>query len=103
MEKFIIGYEVTKEEYTEAAIFCNNSGDRHIEFKDGKYIIAENEVIDNYKEIRLNELLQLLSDTDWYIIRQQEAGVEIPEDILEKRQQARLEISELREEMEESK
>lgn len=103
MEKFNIGYEVTNEEYTEAAIFCNNSGDRHIEVKDGKYVIVENEIIDNSKEVELEQLLKYLNDTDWYIVRKQETSVDIPEDILESRQAARVRISELREEMEESK
>ncbi|MCM1260585.1 MAG: hypothetical protein NC222_06480 [Staphylococcus sp.] len=103
MEKFEIGYIVSNKEYTEAAIFCNKSGDRHIEQKDDKYVIVKNEVIDNSKEIEVEELQKYLNDTDWYIIRKQETLVEVPEDILESRQAARLRISELREEMEESK
>ena len=32
---------------------------------------------------------EYLANTDWYVIRQQETGVEIPEDVLAKRQDAR--------------
>ena len=30
-----------------------------------------------------------LSDTDWYVIRQQETGVDIPQDVLDKRAECR--------------
>jgi hypothetical protein len=36
-----------------------------------------------------HENQKILSETDWYVIRKQETGVDIPEDILEKRQLAR--------------
>ena len=35
------------------------------------------------------ESLNYLSETDWYVIRKQETGVEIPADVLTKRQAAR--------------
>lgn len=39
---FNINDIVNKDNYTEAAIFCNKSGDRHIELVDGKYMIVAN-------------------------------------------------------------
>lgn len=39
---FEINDIVTKENYTEAAIFCNKAGDRHIELVDGNYMIVAN-------------------------------------------------------------
>ena len=39
---FEIGEIITKENYTQAAIYCNKSGDRHIEEKDGKFVIVAN-------------------------------------------------------------
>ena len=35
------------------------------------------------------ESLKYLAETDWYVTRKQETGVDIPEDILTKRQAAR--------------
>ena len=39
---FEIGQIVTKENYTQAAIACNKAGDRHIEKRDGQYVIVAN-------------------------------------------------------------
>ena len=44
---------------------------------------------------RRAELTQLLRDTDWYVIRQQETGKAIPEDIALKRAHAREQIEAL--------
>ena len=35
------------------------------------------------------ESLKYLADTDWYVIRKQEKGTPIPEDILQKREESR--------------
>jgi hypothetical protein len=45
--------------------------------------------IENAKEVAK----QYLRDTDWYVSRKAEAGIEIPADILALRQQARLDAS----------
>lgn len=50
---------------------------------------------------RLNELESYLTETDWYAIRYADTGVEIPAEIKTKRQQAREEISQIRESLEE--
>ena len=39
---FEIGQVIEQENYTQAAIACNKSGDRHIEQVDGQYIIVAN-------------------------------------------------------------
>ena len=40
-----IGDTVTKDKYTQYAIWCNKNN-AHIEKQDGKYIVVENEVIE---------------------------------------------------------
>ena len=46
---------------------------------------------------RINELESYLASTDWYAIRSADNGTKIPEEIKQKRESARLEISTLRE------
>ena len=41
-EKYTEGQEVTKDIYTDVAIWCNAGGKYHIEEQQGKYIIAAN-------------------------------------------------------------
>lgn len=43
MKEWNIGDVVSKEDYTACAIFCNKSGDRHIEKIDGVYIVVANQ------------------------------------------------------------
>lgn len=40
--EFKIGQIVTKENNTQAAIACNQAGDRHIEEQEGQYVIVSN-------------------------------------------------------------
>lgn len=48
------------------------------------------------KQEEINQLNQkYLDTTDWYVIRQFETGVEVPEDILQARKNARLSIVDL--------
>lgn len=49
------------------------------------------------------ELKQVLNDTDWYVARLTETQTPIPQEILDQRAQARLRISEIREELEQLK
>lgn len=101
MEKFELGYIVKEKEYIEAARFCNNSGDRHIEIKNNKYVIVEN----NNNTIELKDeifkLEQYLIRTDWYVLRFIETKKEIPEEILKKREEVRKKISKLKNKIEE--
>jgi hypothetical protein len=67
----------------------------------GEYLLkSEAEVLQNQEEInkRIEELQQYLNDTDWYVARYSETGVEIPEEVKQKRAEAREEISRLRNE-----
>lgn len=48
-------------------------------------IIVENDKRRSFNE----ENKKYLSDTDWYVTRLQETGKEIPEEVLQKRQEAR--------------
>lgn len=50
-------------------------------------------------ERRISELEGYLNSTDWYAVRYAETGVEIPADIKTARQEARDEISDLREQL----
>ena len=51
---------------------------------------SDNERIAQLEQEAINaENLAYLTSTDWYIVRKQETGAEIPDDILTKRQKAR--------------
>jgi hypothetical protein len=47
----------------------------------------------------IDQALKFLLDTDWMVIRQAETGVPVPQEILEQRSQARILISEKREQL----
>ncbi len=58
-----------------------------------EYTIEIEDVTSERERRRVNqESLALLASTDWYVIRKQETGVEIPQDILEARAAARAAI-----------
>jgi transcriptional regulator with GAF, ATPase, and Fis domain len=46
---------------------------------------------------KIEENVKYLAETDWYVTRKAETGVEIPQEVLAKRQEAREFISENRE------
>jgi len=50
----------------------------------------------------LNSLLSYLYSTDWYALRKLETGKEIPEEVLVKREDCRLQISTLRMQLKET-
>jgi hypothetical protein len=50
-------------------------------------------------ERRISELEFYLNSTDWYVVRRTDTGVEIPPDVAAARQDARDEISTLREQL----
>lgn len=62
---------------------------------DVPYSVSKSEF--ELKDILLAENQKYLSETDWYVTRCAETGVEIPEDVKQKRAQARQEIDRLRE------
>mgnify|MGYP003297777299 CR=1 FL=1 len=60
-----------------------------------------NEEQKEISEQKLYELESYLRETDWYVIRFADTGVEIPAEVKTKRQQAREEISQIRESLKE--
>ena len=110
--KFYIG-QIFEDFYPpEIAIFCNESQKCHIEEIDSvdghlRYTIVENKDVKISDEEKAREKIMKYNDylnfTDWYVTRKMETGKEIPEDILNKRKEARDEISKLIEENEDLK
>lgn len=62
---FDIGQEVSKQDYTEVAIKCNQLGDRHIEKQDGKYIVVANAVYEPTLADRVLALEQKYQMNRW--------------------------------------
>lgn len=65
----------------------------------GEYVLkSDAESLQHQEEIgkQIEELQKYLDETDWYVTRKAETGKEIPLEIVEKRQEARNTISELR-------
>ena len=106
-QNFYINQIFENEYPLEAANFCNKSQGsdnpcfiKEIEPLDGKrrFQIVRNEepTQQEINQRRIIELENLLSSTDWYVVRFAETGVEIPQEIRAQRQSAREEISRLR-------
>ncbi|MBO7043796.1 hypothetical protein J6W34_04585 [bacterium] len=96
----------------EVAIFCNESQKCHIEEIDSinghlRYKIVENKTVKISDVEKAREKIMKYNDylnfTDWYVTRKIETGKEIPEDVLNQRNEAREEISKLLNENEELK
>lgn len=108
---FYIGQLFENEYPQEAADFCNSSqgGDnpcyvKEIEQMNGKrmFKIVPNEPTSE-KEIKQEEIQKYqnyLNETDWYVYRAMDTGDQMPAEVKQKRQEARDEISRLREELE---
>ena len=88
-----------KKIYIEWSGWCNKNN-RSIESDDTKYYSKAVDTKATNNQIRINVLQKYLDDTDWYVARYAETGVEIPADIKAKRQVAREKIDELRAEIE---
>ena len=116
--------QIFEQEYPpEAAEFCNNS-----QMTENRFHIAEIDSItreeqdeegnpitkticrfqivrnaeptaNELNERRISELEFYLNSTDWYVVRRTDTGVEIPPDVEAARQEARDEISTLREQL----
>ena len=111
MTNFYIGQIFIDEYPPEAADFCNHSQDglnpcyiREINSENGhsRYQIIRNDIMSE-KEINQHEISKYqmyLSETDWYIYRAMDTGEPVPVEVKQKRQEAREEISRLREELE---
>lgn len=97
--KWFIGKKIYGPYPVEAAVWAgqNNASIDGTHFKEeGYFEIVKNAPID-YTALKIDELQKYLNSTDWYVTRFAETGVEIPEDVKEKRAEARKEIDRLRE------
>ena len=55
-----------------------------------KYIMTSEQIAESEKYTKANAALEYLKHTDWYAHRKAETGKAIPDDVLEKRAQARI-------------
>jgi hypothetical protein len=84
--------EVTAEQHQQL-LEAQSTGKEIVAGIDGFPVISEPFVSEEDKRHATNATArQYLDSTDWYIIRQQETGVAVPQEILDKRQAARLEV-----------
>lgn len=94
---FKIGQEITKENYTQAAIWCNKNG-AHIEEQGGKYVIVQNAPAAQEEcALRIKELKALLTQTDYKAIKYAEGVLDETEyaEVKAQRQVWRNEINKL--------
>jgi hypothetical protein len=57
------------------------------------YHPSDEEIVKVQASMKKQEALRYLSETDWYVTRQSETGTTIPEEVLTKRAQARIDAS----------
>ena len=87
--------EITAEEH-QALLEGQSKGKRIVAGANGFPVLVDPEPVD--PQIQINaDARAYLASTDWYVIRQQETGTEIPEEILTKRQESRDSIVEVAE------
>ena len=91
-------YEISEQEHRDLLRAVNNSDKVLSADKDGKPILIDAPE-PTEEELALEKyynLKEYLKETDWYAFRYIESQIEIPTEIKTKRQEARKEISELR-------
>jgi hypothetical protein len=98
-QEFYIGQTFEIEYPPEAAIWCNENNAVIKVSESGEYIISEVPEPTEAEKLQreIDELQHYLDETDWYVTRQSETGLGIPEEVKDKRQQARDRISNNRE------
>jgi hypothetical protein len=98
VDRFETYVEISDEEHSSIIQEANEQSKIIVGDKDGKPILADPPPPseEEQKQQRLNELLSYLEETDWYAIRFADTGEPIPEEIKKMRQDARDEISELK-------
>lgn len=84
-----LGWSILKEDYEVEKAYDGSLWEK------GFAPVKPQEKID---EEEIAALQKYLNETDWYAVRYAETGVEIPEEVKQKRQEAREKISALREE-----
>lgn len=85
--------EITNEEH--AALIEGQSNGKVIDFDEaGRPFLASppQPTMEQLQELVNSEARAYLSSTDWYVIRLQETGQDVPEEILEARSQARFRV-----------
>ena len=73
MKEYEIGYEISMEEYADVAAYCNSVGNRTIEMKDGKYVVAE--IVVSEEEIAASKRMERdakLNSVTWRLERYNE-------------------------------
>ena len=98
---FVSSVEISDEDYEQFQEALNN-GEEIQSDKNGFPVIVKKRKSVN-PQLRIDELEKYLLETDWYAIRFVDNGEKIPSDIQKKRQEAREEISELRERLQSDK
>lgn len=100
-ERFESYVEVADEEHMALIEKANKENKTFGADKDGNPILVDPPPLSEkvVNQNRLNELENYLKETDWYVTRFTETSAPIPDEVKEKRQQARIEISTLREEL----
>lgn len=87
------------DEYAAVAEWCNETGEYHIEQQGEYYAVVKNPepTEEETKQARINELKQLLADTDYVVIKIAEGSATKEEytDVIEQRKAWREEIREL--------
>lgn len=101
---FEIGQIFIGEYPVEAARYCNQHNLRMMELpplENGMWRFQIQECVPEQAApaMRIAEAQAYLDSTDWYVIRQTETGVAVPEDVTARRQQARDAIDCLRAEL----
>ena len=110
-QNFYIGQIFEKLYPPEAADFCNKSQGtdnpcyiKEIEPMNGKrmFKIVPNDPPseEQIKQEEIQKYQSYLNETDWYVCRAMDSGEQMPAEVKQKRQEAREEISRLREELE---
>ena len=101
-ESFDSYIEITEEEHKDWLEKAGKAGKSFGADKEGKPILVDPPKIEpseeEQKERRIAVLEKYLLSTEWYAIRFADNGTPVPEDIKKKRQEARDEISMLRDE-----
>lgn len=92
--KWFIGKKIYGPYPVEAAVWAGQNGAMIVK-KEGYFEIIKNPSEDVIGQ-KIDKLKDYLDSTDWYVVRFAETGVEIPEEVKDKRAEARAEIDRLR-------
>lgn len=96
-DKFDSYVEVDDDEHMELIDKANNENKQIVPDENGYPILIDRPPLNpkDAAQIKIQELKGYLLETDWYTLRFIEEGIPIPDEIKEKRHNARVELSEL--------